>query len=75
MNSSLPWPTEAPVIPLREARPILDRIASLARTHEQDVTLVPGAALAEEDAAADPPPALEQILDELGGVESAGSPC
>ncbi|MFC5319678.1 MULTISPECIES: hypothetical protein [Brachybacterium] len=74
MNSSLPWPTEAPVIPLREARPILDRIASLARTHEQDVTLVPGAALAEEDTAADPPPALEQILDELGGIELCGIP-
>lgn len=74
MPSSLPWPTEAPVIPLLTARPVLDRIASLARTHEQDVTLVPGLAVNEEEIAADPPPALEQILDELSGIELRGIP-
>ncbi|MDN5688866.1 MAG: hypothetical protein L0G94_19620 [Brachybacterium sp.] len=74
MNSSLPWPTEAPAIPLLSVRPVLDRIASLARTHEQDVTLVPGFATHEEELAADPPPALEQILDELGGIELCGHP-
>lgn len=74
MNSSLPWPTEAPAIPLLSVRPVLDRIASLARTHEQDVTLVPGIATNEEEIAADPPPALEQVLDELGGIELCGHP-
>lgn len=74
MPSSLPWPTEASVIPLLTARPVLDRIASLARTHEQDVTLVPGLAVNEEEIAADPPPALEQILDELSGIELRGIP-
>lgn len=74
MNSSLPWPTEAPAVPLLSVRPVLDRIASLARTHEQDVTLVPGFATHEEELAADPPPALEQILDELGGIELCGHP-
>lgn len=74
MPSSLPWPTEAPVIPLLTARPVLDRISSLARTHEQDVTLVPGLAVNEEEIAADPPPALEQILDELSGIELRGIP-
>ncbi|MGP5291766.1 MULTISPECIES: hypothetical protein [Brachybacterium] len=74
MPSSLPWPTEAPAIPLLTARPVLDRISSLARTHEQDVTLVPGLAVNEEEIAADPPPALEQILDELSGIELRGIP-
>ncbi|GAA1491063.1 hypothetical protein GCM10009626_38090 [Brachybacterium sacelli] len=74
MNSSLPWPTEAPAIPLLSVRKVLDRIASLARTHEQDVTLIPGLAVAEEEPAADPPPALEQALDELGGIELCGNP-
>lgn len=74
MPSSLPWPTEAPAIPLLTARPVLDRISSLARTHEPDVTLVPGLAVNEEEIAADPPPALEQILDELSGIELRGIP-
>ncbi len=74
MNRSLPWPTEAPAIPLLSMRPILDRIASLARTHQQDVTLIPGVAATEEELAADPPPALEQVLDELGGIELCGMP-
>ncbi|APX34951.1 hypothetical protein BH708_15320 [Brachybacterium sp. P6-10-X1] len=74
MNSSLPWPTEAPAIPLLSVRPVLDRISSLARTHEQDVTFVPGFATHEEELAADPPPALEQVLDELGGIELCGHP-
>ncbi|MFC7464981.1 hypothetical protein [Brachybacterium sp. GCM10030252] len=72
MNNSLPWPTEAPVLPVLSVRPVLDRIDSLARTHEQDVTLIPGLAMTEEEVAADPPPALEQVADELGGIELCG---
>lgn len=72
MNNSLPWPTEAAVLPLASVRPVLDRLASLVNTHEQDATLIPGLAVTEEEVAVDPPPALEQIGDELGGITVRG---
>ncbi|WP_394216602.1 hypothetical protein [Brachybacterium vulturis] len=72
MNNSLPWPTEAEVLPLASVRPVLDRLASLVNTHEEDAALIPGLAVTEEEVAADPPPALEQIGDELGGIEVRG---
>lgn len=72
MNNSLPWPTEAEVLPISTVRPVLDRLASLVNTHEQDATRIPGLADTEEEVAADPPPALEQIGDELGGIEVRG---
>ncbi|MDN6400184.1 MAG: hypothetical protein L0K01_06985 [Brachybacterium sp.] len=72
MNNSLPWPTEAEVLPLASMRGVLDRLASLVNTHEEDAALVPGLAVTEEEVAADPPPALEQIGDELGGIEVCG---
>lgn len=71
----LPWPAEAGVLPVAPLRPVIERLVSLARTHEQDVTLLPGLA-AEEDAevdAGDPPPALEQVVEELGGIEVRGA--
>lgn len=70
----LAWPAEAGVLPVAPLRPVIERLLSLARTHEQDVTVVPG--LAAEDAAeidaGDPPPALEQVVEELGGLELHG---
>ena len=68
MNPSLPWPTDAEVLPLASVRPVLDRLASLVNIYEQDAAAIPGLAVTEEEVAADPPPALEQIADELGGV-------
>lgn len=72
MNPSLPWPTEAEVLPISTVRPVLDRLASLVNTHEQDASLIPGLAVTEEEVAADPPPALEQVTDELGGITVQG---
>ena len=72
MNNSLPWPTGAEVLPLASVRPVLDRLSSLVTTHEEDAALIPGLAVTEEEVAADPPPALEQIGDELGGVRVCG---
>ncbi|MGO1740118.1 MAG: hypothetical protein ACTH0H_10150 [Brachybacterium sp.] len=72
MNTSLPWPRDADVLPLASVRPVLDRLASLVNTHEQDAAAIPGLAVTEEEVAADPPPALEQIADELGGVKVCG---
>lgn len=68
MIPSLPWPTGAAVLPLASVRPVLDRLASLVNIYEQDAAAIPGLAVTEEEVAADPPPALEQIADELGGV-------
>ena len=52
MNNSLPWPTEAEVIPLAAVRPVLDRLASLVNTHAEDAALIPGLAVIEEEAGA-----------------------
>lgn len=72
MNSSLPWPTSGEVLPLASVRPVLDRLASLVTVHEQDAAAIPGLATTEEEVTADPPPALEQIGDELGGIRVRG---
>ena len=72
MNNSLPWPTAAEVLPLATVRPVLDRLSSLVNTHEQDASLILGLAVTEEEVAADPPPALEQLGDELGGIQVRG---
>ena len=72
MNNSLPWPTEAEALPLATVRPVLDRLASLVTTHADDAAQIPGLAVTEEEVAADPPPALEQIGDELGGIVVRG---
>jgi len=72
MNNSLPWPTEAEVLPLASVRPVLDRLASLVNTHDEDAETILGLAVTEEEVAADPPPALEQIGDELGGIRVRG---
>ena len=74
MNNSLPWPTGAEVLPIATVRPVLDRLSSLVTTHADDAALVPGLAVAEEDVAGDPPPALEQLTDELGGITVRGLP-
>lgn len=68
MNTSLPWPDGAEALPIASLRQVLDRLTSLVTVHEQDAALVPGLAVAEEEVAADPPPALEQLVDELGGI-------
>lgn len=65
---SLSWPEPPQRLPLAPLRPVLDRFASLAVTHPDDVTLVPGLAAGEEEHASDAPPALEQLVDELGGL-------
>ena len=72
MNPSLSWPTAAPLLPLSTVRPVLDRLASLVNTHEDDAVLVPGLAVNEEEVAANPPPALEQLTDELGAITVQG---
>lgn len=72
MNNSLPWPAAAEVLPLASVRKVLDRLSSLVTTHDQDAALIPGLAVTEEEVAADPPPALEQIGDELGGIRVCG---
>lgn len=69
---SLPWPTSPTPLRIAELRPVVDRLTSLARTHERDAAVIPGLAMTEEEVAADPPPALEQLLDELGGIELHG---
>ena len=72
MNSSLPWPTGAEVLPIATFRPVLDRLSSLVTTHAQDVEAIPGLAVTEQEVAADPPPALEQVAEELGGIVLCG---
>ena len=77
MSSPLPslsWPTSPSPLRIAQLRPVVDRLTSLARTHERDVTAVPGLAMTDEEIVADPPPALEQILDELGGIAVHGVP-
>ncbi len=70
----LPWPVEADVLPVEPLRPVLERLASLALRHDEDVTLRAGLVDDEgqTDEAADPPPALEQVLEEFGGIELRG---
>ena len=72
MNNSLPWPADAEVLPVASVRPVLDRLSSLVTTHAQDAAAIPGLAVTEEEVSADPPPALEQIVDELGGITVRG---
>lgn len=66
--SSLSWPTGAPVLPIAQVRPVLERLESLARTNPRDLTWIPGLAQEDGEISADPPPALEQIADEFGGI-------
>lgn len=71
---ALPWPENAPVLPISRVRASLDALASLAMRHPEHLQLVPGLAMSEEDSAADVPPALAQITDELGAVLLHGEP-
>lgn len=70
--SSLSWPTGAPVLPIAQVRPVLERLESLARTNPRDLTWIPGLAQEDGEISADPPPALEQIADEFGGIAVHG---
>lgn len=70
--SSLSWPTGAPVLPIAQVRPVLERLESLARTNPRDLTFIPGLAQEDGEISADPPPALEQIADEFGGIAVHG---
>lgn len=75
MSSPLPslsWPTSPAPLRIAELRPAVDRLTSLARTHERDVAVIPGLATTDEEVVADPPPALEQLADELGGLTVRG---
>lgn len=71
---SLPWPDTAPVLPVEPLRPVIEGLESLALRHPEDVHLY--APLVDEegeaDASADPPPALVQVLEELGGADVRG---
>ena len=73
-RSRLPWPDAAPVLPVEPLRGVLEAFSSLALRHPEDVTLLPP--LVDEDGnadeSADPPPALEQIVEEFGGIEVRG---
>ncbi|GAA1727974.1 hypothetical protein [Brachybacterium phenoliresistens] len=70
----LSWPDTAGVLPVAPLRPVIERLGSLARTHERDVTLIPGLAAEGEIEvdAGDPPPALEQVVEEIGGLTVHG---
>lgn len=70
--SSLSWPTGAPVLPIAQVRPVLERLESLARTNPRDLTWIPGLAQEDGEISADPPPVLEQIADEFGGIAVHG---
>ena len=70
--SSLSWPTGAAVLPVSQVRPVLERLESLARTNPRDLTWIPGLAQEDGEISADPPPALEQIVDEFGGIAVHG---
>ncbi|MGY5765805.1 hypothetical protein ACXET9_11455 [Brachybacterium sp. DNPG3] len=65
---SLSWPVPEAPLPIAPLRPVLERLASLALTHQRDVAPIPGLAEGEGEFTADPPPVLEQILDEFGGI-------
>lgn len=68
---SLPWP-DAPALPIEPMRPVLDRLTSLSMLYPEDVTAIPGLAMVDGKVQADPPPALEQIVDEFGGIQIRG---
>lgn len=68
----LTWPEGAEVLPVAAVRSTLDALTSLATRHGDLVRLQPGLAVREEETAADVPPALEQIADELGGITLQG---
>lgn len=70
--SSLSWPTGAAVLPVAQVRPVLERLESLARTNPRDLTWIPGLAQEDGEISADPPPALEQVIDECGGIAVHG---
>lgn len=72
-SQPLPWPENAPAVPLAQARPVLDRLASLAARFPRDLELVPGLAQADGEITADPPHSIEQVVDELGGVRRHGA--
>lgn len=71
MTPSLAWPEASP-LPIEPLRAVIDRLGSAARRHPEDVHLTPGLASQEGEVAADPPPALEQLTDEFGGVDLHG---
>lgn len=68
---SLPWPT-ADALPIEPLRPVLDRMTALSMAHPEDITAVPGLAQVDGRVLADPPPCLEQIVDEFGGIVVRG---
>ena len=72
---SLPWPDRAPVLGVDQFRDVIARLSSLAMRHPERVVLLGAGVDAEGDGelAGDPPPALEQIVEELGGVEVDGT--
>lgn len=72
LPSAVPWPTGAAPLPIASLRPVLERLASLALTHPDDLTPIAGLAQSDEEVSADPPPALEQIVDEFGGIVRHG---
>lgn len=70
----LNWPDAAPVLPVEPLRPVLERFSSLALRHGEDVSLL-ATALDEDDSeqsAGDPPPALDQVVEEFGGIALRG---
>ncbi len=69
---SLSWPTSPTPLRIAELRPVVDRLTSLAHAHERELAVIPGLATTGEEIAADPPPALEQVTDELGGLSVRG---
>ncbi len=71
-SRALPWPSDAPVLPVAPLRPTIDRFSSLALRFPADLEAIPGLAMGEEETAADLPPSLEQVADEFGGIRRHG---
>src|SRR5690625_4418288 len=69
---SLSWPTSPTPLRIAELRSVVDRLTALAHAHERELAVIPGLATTDEEVAADPPPALEQVTDELGGLSVRG---
>lgn len=73
-GTTLPWPDAAGVLPVEPPRPVLERLASLALRHPEDVSLLPTRVDddGEVDESTDPPPSLEQVVEEFGGITVRG---
>src|SRR5699024_10187864 len=69
---SLSWPTSPTPPRIAELRSVVHRLTPLAHAPDREPAVIPGLAAPDAGGAADPPPALEQVTDELGGLSVRG---